>query len=446
MICELNSGLDYDDVSPLAQIDTQTDANTVWRARYDQNTHPIFDILFDWGDGYNTGWQSSENHAHVYSRACEPGYSDYYYPFFIAQDQYGGLSASGAVVDLSVYADDYPSGNYLSVQGDYEQYGQHNRLWVRTGAALDNFYHVEDAIYDLSAGTTTFTLDDHYDIDTDGIVAGDRVDIIDVLYGDWDGSNDSFYVQSHKVTPSALLRGRPIVAVSGSTIVFDGSESFTPNDEETISSYYFDSDDSETSSGTSSSYSHMYSDAATYNPSLYVTDSSLTGAGKSSSIESLTITVQTAEDAGVPAMADVYDLKANLYNQPTDFTKAHEKIFQDSEALAGGYPTFIDTQKKEQDVVMRGMAKPLKHYAGATTIQKDAGELDILTLGTLWKNGTIFKYKYRETRLSGAPDEKWFVGRISEFTWKEAGGRPHHYEWTAQCIYVHGIAESDQEI
>lgn len=441
LICEQNSGIDYSDISPNSQIDTETTAITVWRGRYTEHSHPLFDFLFDFGDGSNSGWQSSEIFSHVFDRACETGYKDSYYPFFVAKDQYGGLSASGCAVNLNVWQ---TSNNLLRVLGDYSAYGQHKRAWIRTGAALDKFYHIESVAY--STGTTTFTLDDHYDLETDGVVANDIVDIIDALYGDFDGTNESFKVLSNKVETTAILRGRPIVAVSGSTIVFDASESFTPNGDESITYYYFDSDNSETSAGTSSSYSHMYDSAGTFNPTLYVRDSSITGAQKQSGTTSLTITIQTADEAGVPAIADVYDLKANLHNQPNDILKGHSREFQESEARVNDYPTYVDIRKKKQTFTMKGVAKPLKYYPGAGTTNLDAGELDIITLGTLWKNGTIFKYQYRSTRLSGTSDVKWFVGRIIDFTWHEIGGQPHHYEWTAECLYVHGIAGSDQEI
>lgn len=440
-ICEQNSGISYNDISPNAQIDTETTAISVWRSRYNEQTHPVFDVLFDFGDGHNSDWQGAEKFSHVFDRACESGYSDSFYPFFIARDQYGGISASGCAVNLNVWQ---TSNNLLRVLGDYSTYGQHKRAWIKTGAALDRFYHIESAAY--STGTTTFTLDDHYDLETDGVVANDIVDIIDVLNGDFDGTNESFKVISNKVETTAVLRGRPIVAVSGSTIIFDASESFTPNSDESLTYYYFDSDDSEISTGTSSSYSHLYDTAGTYSPTLYVRDSSLTGPQKQSASSSLTITIQTADEAGVPAFADVYDLRANLNHQPNDITKGHTHDYQESEARVDDYPTYIDTRKKKQTFNMKGVAKPLKYYPGAGTTNLDAGELDIITLGTLWKNGTIFKYQYRSTRLSGASDVKWFVGRIVDFTWHEIGGQPHHYEWTAECIYVPGIAGSDQEI
>jgi hypothetical protein len=179
---------------------------------------------------------------------------------------------------------------------------------------------------------------------------------------------------------------------------------------------------------------------------LYITDTNNTGSTETSPTETLTLTIQTADEAGVPEIGDVYDLKLNLYNQPSEFTKTHSREYQKSEIYSGGYPTHVDTAQKTQEFTMKGVAKPLKYYSGATTTQLDAAELDLATLLNLWKNGTIFKYKYRETRLSGASDEKWFVGRIEDFSFTEIGGQPHHYQWTAQCHYVHGIAEASQEI
>jgi len=214
--------------------------------------------------------------------------------------------------------------------------------------------------------------------------------------------------------PVGILRAIPSLVRAGQSIRFDGSQSYTLNNETTLTGYTFVFGDGSTTVGGAQTYQdHTFAIAGEYQATLVVTDSD----GGTSPIASQVVKV-------LPATTIV---PLRLQTQPASFRRTRRASLSQTAVLDSIYPEISDTGQRADEFTLSG------------SFLKDTQNRDIQYMEELLLSGSLVEIEWQTVNFEGVPDSKTFIGRITSFDYNRQGGSIDQTPYTATFIRESGL-------